>query len=128
EGEGVAVQILRNLNIDLMELRKTVEQYIKSPSRKLPPSGNIPLVKQAEKALKITYLEAKLFKSNIIGTEHLLLSILKDEDNAATRAMHKFNIDYDTVKDELELMLKEKDPHADLPGNTADDDDDAEGF
>ena len=65
------------------------------------------LVKQAEKILKITYLEAKIFKSPIIGTEHLLLSILKDEDNVATKSIHAFNIDYDVAKEEFESLLSE---------------------
>ena len=87
EGEGTAVRILEGLNCDLQKLRKLVEGSVR-PSAAKPggSSGNIPLVKQAEKILKITYLEAKVFKSAIIGTEHLLLSILKDEDNVATRA------------------------------------------
>ena len=62
-------------------------------------------MKQAEKILKITYLEAKIFKSNLIGTEHLLLSILKDEDNVATKALSAFNIDYDVAKEEYESMM-----------------------
>mgnify|MGYP000391802054 CR=1 FL=1 len=63
---------------DLKEIRKIIENKIKpSTSTITSKTGNIPLVKQAERALKITYLEAKLFKSNLIGTEHLLLSILK---------------------------------------------------
>ena len=69
--------------------------------------GTFPLVKQAEKILKITYLEAKIFKSGIIGTEHLLLSILKDEDNVATKSIHAFNIDYDVAKEEFENLLSE---------------------
>ena len=64
-------------------------------------------MKQAEKILKITYLEAKVFKSAIIGTEHLLLSILKDEDNVATKSIQAFNIDYDVAKEEFENHLSE---------------------
>ena len=78
EGEGNAVKILKNLKVDLSDLRKSIENNIKSKSKNFNQPGNIPLVKQAERALKITYLEAKLFKSQMIGTEHLLLSILKD--------------------------------------------------
>ncbi|HVA99102.1 MAG TPA: Clp protease N-terminal domain-containing protein, partial [Bacteroidia bacterium] len=102
EGEGVAIKLLKGLKVDLSELRKTIEQSIAVPTKKMNNLTNIPLVKQAERALKITYLEAKLFKSPIIGTEHLLLSILKDEDNVATKAMHRFNVDYEIVKQELD--------------------------
>ena len=70
------------------------------------------MVKQAEKTLKITYLEAKLFKSNVIGTEHLLLSILKDENNVASRALAAFSVTYEIVKEELETMLAQDTPRA----------------
>ena len=127
EGEGMAVKIMKRMNVDLMELRKTVETSIRNFSTKSVNLGNIPLVKQAEKVLKITYLEAKLYKSNLIGTEHLLLSILKDEDNVGTQALLKFNVDYETVKEELETMVSDNEPRAEFPGHTADDDDDDQG-
>src|SRR5574337_1035808 len=93
EGEGSAVRLLKALNVSLAELRREIETLTSGSARKTTNNlGNIPLVKQAERALKITYLEAKLFKSTVIGTEHLLLSILKDEDSIATKALHKFNI------------------------------------
>ena len=92
EGEGVAVKIMKESGIDMKELRQKVENAIQSNNRKSVNLGNIPLVKQAEKVLKITYLEAKLYKSAMIGTEHLLLSILKDEDNIATQTLNKFKL------------------------------------
>ena len=107
EGEGIAIKIIKQANIDLKKLRKELESKLPSNSGKPLNSGNIPLMKQAEKVLKITYLEAKLFKSNMIGTEHLLLSILKEEDNVASQILNKFKIDYEYVKDELELMMEQ---------------------
>ena len=123
EGEGVAVKIMKESGIDMKELRKEVEGAVQSSSGKSVNLGNIPLVKQAEKVLKITYLEAKLYKSSMIGTEHLLLSILKDDDNIATQTLNKFNLNYDKVKDELEHMSREseEDFRAEFPGSTADD-------
>ncbi|MGB1363326.1 MAG: ATP-dependent Clp protease ATP-binding subunit [Flavobacteriales bacterium] len=129
EGEGTAVRILEGLNCDLQKLRKLVEGSVRPSGAKAGGAGNIPLVKQAEKILKITYLEAKIFKSPIIGTEHLLLSILKDEDNVATKSIHAFNIDYDVAKEEFESLLSEggapSTPRADHPmadgGEAADD-------
>ena len=81
EGEGTAIKILNGLGVDVQDLRKEIEGAThtgKAPKKS--NLGNIPLIKQAEKALKITYLEAKVFKSPTIGTEHLLLAILKDDD------------------------------------------------
>jgi len=133
EGEGTAVQIMKSLGVSLKELRKVIESSTRSASVKSGNLGNIPLVKQAEKVLKITYLEAKLFKSPTIGTEHLLLSILKDEDNVATRALLKFNIDYESVREELDGMRSSDDvggmdtPKAEFPGASEEDDDDMGG-
>src|SRR5690606_26304620 len=135
EGEGTAVQILKGVGIKLKELRAVIESSTRSATAKSGNLGNIPLVKQAEKVLKITYLEAKLFKSPTIGTEHLLLSILKDEDNVATRALMKFNVDYETVREELETLRmggndisRLHEPRADFPGQSDDDDDEMGSF
>ncbi|MBL0127398.1 MAG: ATP-dependent Clp protease ATP-binding subunit [Flavobacteriales bacterium] len=101
-----AVRVLQRLEVDLDELRRSVEGSMEPASAKRPADKEkINLVKQAEKMLKITYLEAKLFKSQTIDTEHLLLSILKDEDNLATRTLHKFHVDYEAVKQEVETIL-----------------------
>lgn len=133
EGDGNAVKILHHLDVDLEDLRKVVEAGMEPASAIRPPDKEkIILVKQAEKMLKITFLEAKLFKSPQIDTEHVLLSILKDQDNLATRALAKMHVDYESVKHELETIIA-----GDAPGNrirpkaqgpqSADDDDDDSG-
>jgi len=107
EGEGMAVRILNLLGVDLHVVRRTIEQSISNSfaaTGKVKSTDNIPLVKQAERALKLTYLEAKLFSSEIIGTEHLLLAMLKDEDNLVTRTLNKYGIDYESVKEEVKSM------------------------
>ena len=125
EGNGLAIKILTNLGVDIKELRKKIESSTKvgnGTSNQLP---NIPLVKQAEKVLKITYLEAKVFRNNVIGTEHLLLSILKGEDNIATNALNALNVNYEAVKEEVMTMnISEEDntPRADFPSTPEDDD------
>ena len=92
EGEGVAIGLLKKLGISLEDLRASVEHNTKNTtSSNLKNVTNIPLTRQTEKVLKITYLEAKIFKSKLIGTEHLLLSILRDEDNIATTASYIFS-------------------------------------
>ncbi len=107
EGEGIAVKILRNLNCDLYKLKKAVEDTVRTTGGTLT-IGNIPLTKQAEKVLKITYLEAKLYKSDVIGTEHLLLSLLRDDDNIAAQIMHQFDVHYDKVRNELDNIISGK--------------------
>lgn len=102
EGEGQAVKILKSLDLDLLKLKKTIEDTIRQTATRSANLGNIPLTKQAEKALKITYLEAKIFKAEIIGTEHLLLSILRDDDNIASQIIEQYGVNYDTFKSALE--------------------------
>ncbi|MCZ7558291.1 MAG: ATP-dependent Clp protease ATP-binding subunit [Bacteroidia bacterium] len=104
EGEGIAVKILRNLGCDLYQLKKSIEDTVRSSGGTIT-IGNIPLTKQAEKVLKITYLEAKLYKSEVIGTEHLLLSLLRDDDNIAAQILNQFNVQYDVVRNELDNII-----------------------
>jgi ATP-dependent Clp protease ATP-binding subunit ClpC len=102
DGDGVAIKLLKSLGVDTARLRRAVEDAVKGTSGTTINIGSIPLTKQAEKVLKITYLEAKIFKSDIIGTEHLLLSILRDEDNIASQIMLQFNVNYEIFKGEVE--------------------------
>jgi ATP-dependent Clp protease ATP-binding subunit ClpC len=107
EGEGIAIKIFKNLGTDVNKVKKAIEETVRQSGGTLTV-GNIPLTKQAEKVLKITYLEAKLFKSDVIGTEHLLLSILREDDNLAAQILNQFNISYETVKTELNNILSGK--------------------
>jgi len=109
EGQGVAVRILRNLDVDLVKLKKAIEDTVRTSGGTLT-IGNIPLTKQAEKVLKITQIESKIYKSDVIGTEHILLSLLRDEDNIATQILHQFNLTYDNARAELNNILSSKDP------------------
>lgn len=133
DGEGYAIKTLRNLNIDPVLLRKTIEDSIKDKTAKgsFNPN-NLPLTKQAEKVLKITVLEAKVMKSDVIGTEHLLLSILKNKDNIVTQTLAQKDVDYEIFKNEL---LSEQnnlaEPKSELPNDPQEDepfDDEKRGF
>jgi ATP-dependent Clp protease ATP-binding subunit ClpC len=107
EGDGKALKTLKALDIDSIRLKKTIEDAIKGTATNNTNLVNIPLTKQAEKVLKITYLEAKIFKTDIIGTEHLLLSILRDEDNLASQILSQYGISYDIFKAAIENNLSE---------------------
>src|SRR3954464_13278288 len=105
EGEGVAVGVLKKLGVPLDELRAEIEKISKgTATHQIKNLANIPLTKASEKVLKITYLEAKIFKAQLIGTEHLLLSILRDHDNLGTQILNKFDVNYETVKEMLEYQ------------------------
>ncbi|MBW7937193.1 MAG: ATP-dependent Clp protease ATP-binding subunit, partial [Flavobacteriales bacterium] len=116
EGEGKALTILKSLKVDIDRLRQELEISIQPSAGNKVSMGDLPLLKQTEKAFKVTYLEAKLLKSSIIGTEHLLLAILKDEMCLATQILNKFKITYQVVKEEIEYM-KSENPRAEMSGN-----------
>jgi len=114
DGEGIAVKLLKNLDIDLYKLKKGIEDTVRSSASTLT-MGNIPLTKQAEKVLKITYLEAKLYKATQIGTEHLLLSLLRDEENIAAQILAQFGVNYETVRKELDILITGGEPSKSNP-------------
>jgi ATP-dependent Clp protease ATP-binding subunit ClpC len=124
DGDGVGMRLLKNLGVDSSELRRNIEQSLTPGLRKSNNLANIPLVKQAEKTLKLTYLEAKTFKSVQIGTEHLLLCILKEQDNVVTKTLLKYGVDYDAARAELEGFLEN--PGKIENSATGGDEDDAE--
>ena len=132
EGQGMAVQIMSYFNIDLEHFKKEIEIFISTTNISEKKLENIPLIKQAERVLKITYLEAKVFHSDLIGTEHLLLAILKDENNLVTKSFHKKGIDYESVKDEVKAIITSKDnrviPKDEFPEGTADDSEEKGGI
>lgn len=105
EGEGLAIKILVALGVDLTETRRKIESAVASDKEKTTNPENLPLIKQSERALKITYLEAKWFNSELIGTEHLLLAILKDENNLVTKLLHAKGVNYEVVKEEVKSII-----------------------
>ena len=108
EGEGVAIELLRKLSVPASDLRDAIEKATHSTaSTVMKKANNIPLTRQSEKVLKITYLEAKIFKSNLIGTEHLLLSILRDESNLGCKILEKFDVTYEVVRELLEYQTEQ---------------------
>ena len=108
DGSGKAIDILGALNIDLEHLRRKVE--ILSPANpnlnlQSNDKKNLHLTRQAERALKTTFLEAKLFQSSSINTAHLLLCVLRNENDPTTKLLNRLKVDYDSVKDQFKLMM-----------------------
>src|SRR5699024_9001223 len=93
EGDGRAIKILQSLEVDLYELRKEIELAIKDKTGKnINNINSLPLTKQAEKVIRVTVLEAKALKSQMVETEHLMLSILKNKENICTQMLQQFGI------------------------------------
>ena len=108
DGNGKAIDILNALDVDLNHLRRKVE--ILSPANPniniaSNQKKNLHLTRQAERALKTTFLEAKLFQSTSINTAHLLLCILRNENDPTTKLLNKLKVDYDNVKEQFKQMI-----------------------
>lgn len=128
EGDNAAIRILKQLNIDLYELRKEVEMAVKDKTGKnIGDINSLPLTKQAEKVIRITVLEAKALKSPQIETEHLMLSILKNRENIATQILNQFDVDYDLFRNEIGIV-RDNDPRAEFEEHEEDFDDEKRSF
>jgi len=114
DGGGKAISILNSIDVNLDELRKKIEllnpAIIDSSELKLNEKKNLHLTRQAERALKTTFLEAKLFQNNSINTAHLLLCILRNDNDPITKILGKMNINYDNVKEHFKLMADDTSP------------------
>ena len=127
DGSGKAIDILSALEVDLNHLRRKVE--ILSPanptlSATSKEKKNLHLTRQAERALKTTFLEAKLFQSTSINTAHLLLCILRNENDPTTKLLNKLKVDYDNVKEQFKFMITSDDDYIESPKAESFSDDD----
>ena len=125
KGEGKAIDIMTAFDVDLDLMRKKIEK-LNPAAISFTDAGekkkSLHLTRQAEKALKTTFLEAKLYQSESIDTAHLLLCILRNENDPTTKLLNKMYIDYDQAKafykqlhtDESELSI---DPIAETPSD-----------
>ncbi|MDO7136643.1 MULTISPECIES: ATP-dependent Clp protease ATP-binding subunit [Algibacter] len=125
DGNGKAITILNALDIDLNHLRRKVE--ILSPANPNIAVGsnqkkNLHLTRQAERALKTTFLEAKLFQSTSINTAHLLLCILRNENDPTTKLLNKLKVYYDNVKEQFKIMITNDDSYIEPKAEFPDDD------
>ncbi|MBN2413158.1 ATP-dependent Clp protease ATP-binding subunit [candidate division KSB1 bacterium] len=105
EGEGIAIEILTALGCDLEEIKGAVEDAGRASGETMT-IGNIPFTKRAEKILKSAYIEADRHKSDIIGTEHLLLALVKEKEGLAAQILKSFGVSYDNVLEELEKVMQ----------------------
>lgn len=133
-GEGKAMQVLNELNVNTVEVKQKIEQKIRNV---VDGDGTvqheIAVNKITERVLRMSMLESRLFKSEQTDTEHLLLAILKEEQNLAAKILEKYNITYSQVYNNLvsgttlHRMEEELDDISD--GYTDDDEDeDEDGF
>ena len=123
DGEGKAIEILSKLKTNLTDIKKQIEAILKEHADDmLLPDADVPLSNGAAKILKLCILEARVMKSQVADTEHVLLAILKDKDNLAATVLEANHVDYQQVFEQLSLQ---PDISAGM-GFTEDDDDEDE--
>ena len=110
EAEGSAIEIIESLGVDLLTLREKIENLNEVGDKDTNPKRNIPLTRQAEKALKTTFLEAKLYSSPTIRTAHLLLCVLRNDNDPVTGVFRNLGIDYSSVKAEYQKRFMDDSP------------------
>ncbi|HEX5111693.1 MAG TPA: ATP-dependent Clp protease ATP-binding subunit [Saprospiraceae bacterium] len=110
DNDNLAVRVLDAMDVDFTELKFKIEDTIAENRTEQVPAaaGNVPLNRQAERVLKVTFLEAKNLNSDEISPEHLMLSILKHGDNIASKVLSEFDINYESYKSELEYVIQEE--------------------
>ena len=123
DGEGKAIEILSKLKTNLTDIKKQIEAILKEHADDmLLPDADVPLSNGAAKILKLCILEARVMKSQVADTEHVLLAILKDKDNLAATVLEANHVNYQQVFEQLSLQ---PDISAGM-GFTEDDDDEEE--
>jgi ATP-dependent Clp protease ATP-binding subunit ClpC len=106
-GQGVAVNVLQKLGLDLETVRLEVEKQVGTgPDQKV--MGNIPYTPRVKKVLSLANKEAKALNHTYVGTEHLLLGLLREGDGVAARVLKNLEVDIEQTRQEI---LKELDPN-----------------
>ena len=119
KANGEAFEILNTFELNFSSLRKKIESlHPVNPILSANSKKSLHLTKQAEKALKTTFLEAKLFKSSAISTAHLLLCILRNENDPTTKILHKFDVFYEDIKEVFVELYTDGSNEEDAPASS----------
>ena len=113
EGTGVAANILKKLGVDLRTMRLEVEKLVRS-GPDLVTMGRLPQTPRAKKAVEYAIEEARRLKHNYVGTEHLLLGLLKEHDGVAAQVMMNLGLKLDDVREEILATLGQESESGDL--------------
>ncbi len=118
-GDGFAVEVLKLLQVELFDLRRELENVVRNKGvNKLEHSHSLPLTKQGEKVFRVSRLESKALRSEKVECEHLVLAVLKNNENVACQILNRFNVDYDVFYYELAQLQNKS--FGDFKGSTGD--------
>src|SRR5882672_3319098 len=100
EGSGVAANVLKNMSIDLAKIRSEVEKIVKTgPS--MVTMGQLPFTPRAKKVLELSMEEASQLSHNYIGTEHLLLGLIRENEGIAAQVLMNLGVKLEEVREEV---------------------------
>jgi ATP-dependent Clp protease ATP-binding subunit ClpA len=108
EDDGIAARALESLEISLQAVRQQVEEIIGRGKR--PPSGHIPFTPRAKKVLELSLREAHLLGHNYIGTEHILLGLIREGEGVAAQVLVRLGADLNRVRQQVIQLLAGRDP------------------
>src|SRR6184192_1403031 len=104
EGSGVAANVLKNLDIDLRKIRLEVEKIVQS-GPDMVTMGKLPQTPRAKKVIEYSIEEARNLNHNYVGTEHLLLGLLREEEGVAAQVLMNLGLKLDGVREEVLNLL-----------------------
>ncbi|MDH4470372.1 MAG: ATP-dependent Clp protease ATP-binding subunit [Verrucomicrobiae bacterium] len=116
-GQGVAVNVLQKMGLNLETVRQEVKKLVGKEGISAKPTGNIPYTPRVKKVIALAGKEAKALQHSYVGTEHLLLGLLREGEGIASRVLQQLEVDIEQTRNDI---LKELDPHF-IPGESDDD-------
>ncbi|MCA8938602.1 MAG: NDP-hexose 4-ketoreductase, partial [Planctomycetes bacterium] len=105
EGSGVAANVLRNMEIDLRKIRLEIEKLVQQGAQMMVAPGKLPFTPRAKRVIDLAKSEAQALGHEHIGTEHLLLGLLKENEGIAAQVLLNLNIRLDEVREEVLDLL-----------------------
>ncbi|MCH2581335.1 MAG: NDP-hexose 4-ketoreductase, partial [Planctomycetes bacterium] len=119
EGSGVAANVLKNLGVEISKIRSEIEKNVQSgPS--MVTMGQLPFTPRAKKVLELSMEEANELGHNYIGTEHLLLGLIRENDGVAAQVLLDLNLKLEDVRFEvLELLGADSEPESAIPQSSS---------
>ena len=115
-GQGVAVNVLQKMDLDLETVRAEVEKQVASSGSEAKPTGNVPYTPRVKKVLALASKEAKALNHSYVGTEHILLGLLREGEGVASTVLRNLDVDIERCRAEI---LAELDPNFAADGETA---------
>jgi hypothetical protein len=115
EGEGVAAAVLTNLNVDLEDIQQKIEETVKKGKAAAAAGPDLPYTSRAKKVLELAMTEARELNHSYVGTEHLLLGLLREEKGIAAQVLTDAGVNLEQSRAETLRLLGSDMPQASMP-------------